>query len=243
MSRMAWAGKSDIGLKRRNNEDTFLISTELGFCLVADGIGGAAAGEVASRTFAETAGEIFQSAQPLSEKDVIQTVRETFKAANERVREHIRWNPAHLGMGCTAELLAFHPDGFVLGHLGDSRTYRLRDAQFTRLTSDHTLVQAQLEQGLITPEAARTHPMRHVILRAVSGEEAVELDLIRGKILPGDGFLLCSDGLTDMVDDARIHEILAAGGSVQARVDRLVEEALAAGGRDNVTVVFCEVVG
>lgn len=241
MSRMAWAGKSDVGLKRRNNEDTFLISPEFGLCLVADGIGGAAAGEIASRIFAETAAEIFHAAHPISEKDILQSVRETFKAANERVRAHIRLNPAHLGMGCTAELLAFHPDGFVLGHLGDSRTYRLRDAQFKRLTNDHTLVQAQVEQGLISPEAAHTHPMRHVILRAVNGEEAVELDLIRGKTFPGDCFLLCSDGLTDMVDDAHIHEVLTAGGPLQGRVDRLVEAALAAGGRDNVTVVLCEV--
>ena len=144
-------------------------------------------------------------------------------------------------MGTTAELLAFAEGGFVLGHLGDSRTYRLRDRVLRQLTADHSLVQEQLRQGLITPAQARTHSMRNVILRAVGMGDELALDLIRGPLLSGDLFLLCSDGLTDMVEDQAILAVLTQTDDLQVKAQRLVELAHMSGGRDNITVVLVEV--
>jgi len=240
MARLTCIGKSDVGLKRSNNEDTFLVDPDLNFCLVADGIGGAAAGEFASRIFAETAAEVLAAARPSSETSTLAAVQTAFSTANDRLRLHIQQNPSHQGMGCTAELLACHPEGFVLGHLGDSRTYRLRNHQLKQLTEDHTLVQAQVTQGLLSPQEAMTHPMRNVILRAVDGQSELELDLLRGKLQAGDLFLLCSDGLTDMVDDGLILELAGGADPLARKVDRLIAAALAAGGKDNITVVLCE---
>ncbi|MBW1746798.1 MAG: serine/threonine-protein phosphatase [Deltaproteobacteria bacterium] len=194
-------GKSDSGLKRRNNEDRFMVRSELGFCLVADGMGGAAAGEIASRIFAETTLEIFSTSAGRSEKETIELVQRAFNFANERILSHVKKNPHHKGMGCTAELMAFSDKGFVIGHIGDSRTYCLRDGQLKQLTQDHSLVQNQIEQGLITPAEARNHPLRNVILRAVGIKKKLALDLVRGITFSGDLFLLCSDGLSDMIDD------------------------------------------
>ena len=140
-----FAGKTDTGLKRENNEDVFSLSPEEDFCLAADGMGGAAAGEVASKIFAETALEIFSDNIHRSEKEILYRVQKAYSIANEKILEHVTQHPSHRGMGCTAELLAFFDEGFILGHIGDSRTYRLRDGQLEQLTQDHTLVQQQLQ--------------------------------------------------------------------------------------------------
>lgn len=235
-------GKSDRGLKRSNNEDTFLVRPELGLCLVADGMGGAAAGELASGIFAETTLEVFSKAKRQSEQEILEIVQRVFAWANERILNHVKENPHHQGMGCTAELVAFSDDSFVLGHIGDSRTYRLRTGQLKQLTQDHSLVQDQVDQGLITPAEARNHPMRNVILRALGVNESLALDLLRGKTLSGDVFLLCSDGLTDMVDDALIQEVLSSTMALPQKVEKLIELANTAGGYDNITVVLSEVV-
>ena len=145
-------------------------------------------------------------------------------------------------MGCTAELLAFSDKGFVLGHIGDSRTYRLRNGQLQQLTQDHTLVQQQVDDGLISRDKAKNHPLRNVILRAVGLNEQLALDLIRGKIISGDLFLLCSDGLTDMIQDDQIQEILCRDMDIHGKVDKLIETAKAAGGDDNVTIVMSAVI-
>jgi len=231
---------TDVGLKRGNNEDAYILRPDLGFCAVADGMGGAAAGEVASRIFVETAQAVFENTAPhVSRTDYVQ---QTFTLANQRILEHIALNPGHRGMGCTAELIAFSDTGIVIGHVGDSRTYRLRDAELRQLTQDHSLVQDQINQGLISPEEARTHAMRHVILRAIGTKEAIELDMLTGKARPGDIFLLCSDGLTDMVTDEAIADTLNQGGDLTAMAGRLIELAKAAGGLDNITVALMGVV-
>ena len=242
MHEIASFGKSDAGLKRTNNEDAFMIRPDLGVCLVADGMGGAAAGEVASRIFAETTLEVFSQARYQSEQETLELVQMAFKWANERILDHVKENPHHKGMGCTAELVGFFNKGFVLGHMGDSRTYRFRNGQLTQLTQDHSLVQDQIDQGLITPAEARNHPLRNVILRAVGVKKIAALDLIRGKAFPGDLFLLCSDGLTDMVDDTLIRETLSSSIALPEKVENLVELAKSAGGYDNITVVLSEVV-
>jgi len=238
MPQEIFCGKTDIGLRRSNNEDAFIISPELGFCLAADGMGGAAAGELASKIFADTVLEIFADSTDQSEKEILYRVKKAFSFANEKILDDATQNPNHEGMGCTAELLAFFEDGFALGHVGDSRTYRFRNGQLRQLTQDHTLVQQQIEEGLISSENIRNHPLRNIILRALGQERELALDLLRGKILPGDLFLLCSDGLTDMVQDDQIQEILSSDIDIHRKADKLVESAKAAGGKDNITVVL-----
>lgn len=242
MFQKIFSGKTDIGLKRQNNEDAFVISAELDFCLAADGMGGAAAGELASKIFAESILEIFGKNTGGSEEEVLNRVQKSFLFANKRILEHVARYPDHTGMGCTAELLAFSDKGFVLGHIGDSRTYRLRNGQLQQLTQDHTLVQQQVDDGLISRDKAKNHPLRNVILRAVGLNEQLALDLIRGKIISGDLFLLCSDGLTDMIQDDQIQEILCCDMDIHGKVDKLIETAKAAGGDDNVTIVMSAVI-
>jgi len=238
--RTLYAGRTDVGLKRSNNEDAYILRPDLGFCAVADGMGGAAAGEVASRIFVETAQSVFESRPgEMSRADCVQ---HSFTLANQRILDHVRDHPDHRGMGCTAELITFYDGEMVIGHVGDSRTYRLRNAELRQLTEDHSLVREQLKQGLISQEEARTHPMRHVILRAVGTSETIELDLLTGKARPGDIFLSCSDGLTDMVTDQAILETLNRGGDLQSMADRLIDLARAAGGADNITVTLMAVV-
>lgn len=234
-------GKSDPGLVRKNNEDAFAVNPRLGFCAVADGMGGAAAGEVASRIFVDTAISIFSKEGPptIDYRGVL--VQKAFGLANQRILDHIESNPDHKGMGCTAELLAMSDDGFVLGHMGDSRTYRLREGKMKQLTRDHSLVQEQLDQGIITAEQAARHRHKNVILRAVGTSQSPSLDLIRGKTYPGDIFLLCSDGLTDMVGDDHILKALSSHPDLSDAVDVLVQLAKGSGGKDNITVVLAQV--
>jgi serine/threonine protein phosphatase PrpC len=241
MPKINFVGKSDRGLKRTNNEDCFMVRSDLNFCLVADGMGGAAAGEIASRIFAETTLEIFSSSIDRSEKNIIELVQRAFNFANEKILSHVKKNPHHKGMGCTAELMAFSDKGFVIGHMGDSRTYCLRDGQLKQLTMDHSFVQNQIDQGLISLAEARNHPLRNVILRAVGIKKNLALDLIRGITFPGDLFLLCSDGLSDIVDDGLIQNILFSTSTLLKKVEKLIESAKTAGGYDNITVVLADI--
>ncbi len=241
MPKIVSFGKSDIGLKRSNNEDAFIIKSDSGFFAVADGVGGAASGEVASRIFAETAYEVFSKNNRGSEQEILELSQMTFQLANERILARARENPQHQGMGCTAELLAFYNQNYVAGHVGDSRTYLFRQGFLRQITKDHSIIQEQIDKGLITPVEARKHSLRNVILRAVGVSEMLAVDLIQGKTLPGDIFLLCSDGLTDMVDDASIHETLSLPVDLDQKTERLIQLAKSAGGYDNITVVLCEV--
>jgi protein phosphatase len=230
-----------MGRVRSNNEDIFLLNAQACYCLVADGMGGAAAGEMASQIFAQTAADIFEGRPPANEQELVERVQNSFLKANDRILEHVGAHPDHKGMGCTAELLAFTATGFVIGHMGDSRTYRLRQGALKQLTKDHSLVQDQIDQGMITAEQARSHRMRNVILRAVGVRPSPALDTLRGPIFAGDLFLLCSDGLTDLVEDERIVQVLLAEGDLAAKADQLVSLANQAGGKDNVTVVLAGV--
>jgi len=241
MSKIALAGRTDVGLKRSKNEDTFIVRPELNFCLVADGMGGAAAGELASRFFAETALEVFLNNKNRTDEQMPTLVQKSFSMANKKILDHVKVEPAHQGMGCTAELMAFIDGGFVLGHIGDSRTYRFRDGELKQMTKDHSLVQNMVDKGMITPEQARTHSHRNVILRAVGIEKNISLDLIKGKTLSGDIYILCSDGLTDMVEDTLIKEVLLSNISLPQKVEGFIELAKLAGGSDNITVVLSKV--
>jgi serine/threonine protein phosphatase PrpC len=241
MLNINFAGKTNIGLKRSANEDTFIIKGELGFCLVADGLGGAAAGELASRFFADAALDAFQQATDMNENKVIERIQNSFRLANERIIDHGMRNPSHKGMGCTSELMAFSDQGFVIGHLGDSRTYRFRNGLLKQLTHYHSFIQEQNDKGLIAEEDARRHPLRNVILKAVGINESLELDLIRGRTYPADQFLLCSVGLSDMVEDIAIGKVFQSAIPAHKKVDQLIELALSGGGKDNVTVVLIDI--
>jgi protein phosphatase len=241
MPKIEFIGKTDVGLIRPNNEDAFVVNYKANYCLVADGMGGAAAGETASQIFAQTADEIFADSEPRTEQDVLACVQSTFRHANDRILSHVAEHPEHQGMGCTAELLAFTAAGFVIGHMGDSRTYRFRDGVLKQLTKDHSLVQDQIDQGLITEEQARNHSMRNVILRAVGVRPSPALDTLRGPVYQGDIFLLCSDGLTDLVEDSEINGVLDLNGDLALKSEHLIDLAKKAGGKDNITVVLAEV--
>jgi PPM family protein phosphatase len=239
MVRLTCAGKTDVGKKRSNNEDALIIRPDLGFLAVADGMGGAASGEVASAIFIDTVSELMSADNPNGAG--AEQIQRTFLVANDRILKRAKENPAHQGMGCTAELLAFHDQGYVLGHVGDSRTYLVRGGKLRQVTKDHSLVQEQLDRGLITQEEARTHSMKNVIVRAVGVGQTLAVDIIRGKVQSGDLFLLCSDGLSDLIEDDAIYRLLALPLSLEERASMLVEAGNAAGGHDNITVALCQV--
>ena len=241
MLSVAAFAKSLAGVKRSHNEDSHAVNSELGFYLAADGMGGEAAGELASRVFSESAQEVFSRSDSRAEEARAALVREAFGLAHDRILDHVRVCPEHEGMGCTAELLALTDTGFVLGHIGDSRAYRLRDGELRRLTKDHSVVQDQMDQGMITLEDARRHPLRHVIHRAVGVGGGGNPDLLTGRTLSGDLFLLCSDGLSDSLEDAQIGEILSAPMPLEEKADTLISAARSAGARDDITVILLAV--
>jgi PPM family protein phosphatase len=225
-------------LRRPNNEDVCTVDLERGYYLVADGMGGEGAGEIASSLFAESAATVFQGAPTPNEAQVIKRVQETYRLATHRILKYVMQNPDHQGMGCTAELMAFSDQSFVLGHIGDSRSYRFRNRQLQQLTVDHSLVQEQMESGLLSPEKARLHPLKNIITRAVGIADDISPDLICEPLCHDDVFLLCSDGLTDLVDDDHIAAALRTDAPLDRKVDALIDAALKAGGKDNVTVVL-----
>lgn len=236
-----YVGKSDVGLVRSNNEDALLINEELGIAAVADGMGGAAAGELASSLFVKAVLDVISVKSPPSQENASHLSRQAVQLANRRIIAHTVENPADRGMGCTGELLVFFDHGFSLAHVGDSRTYLLRKQELKLLTRDHSFVQELISRGEMTVAEARAHPMRHVILRSVGQDGELEVDIIEGDIVPGDLFLLCSDGLTDMLDDSSIGEILRMPLRLNEKAQKLVDAAKNAGGRDNITVALCEV--
>lgn len=240
MANYIFVGKTDRGLKREKNEDAVLVNEHDGFCLAADGIGGSLAGEVASRMFADTAQDVFAEAFALNEP-IYTTIQRVFLNANKYILAYAGKHSGCEGMGCTAELFAIEEDRYVLGHIGDSRTYRLRNNELKQLTKDHSLVQEQLDQGLIKPEDVSTHALKSVILRAVGIKKNPAVDIIRGNLFSGDIFLLCSDGLSDMVDLKIIKQHLLSPLPLEQKADSLVQEANARGGKDNISVVLVQI--
>ncbi len=234
-------GRTDTGRVRKNNEDIFYINERGGYCLVADGIGGAAGGELASTLFAETVKKCLSAQSPISTQKASGLIKQSFQAANTLILDYANKNTSCKGMGCTAELVLFTENHFVLGHMGDSKTFRLRDGILKQLTRDHSLVQEQLDQGLITLEEAKNHALSNIIVRAVGIEPEPSLDILSGKLLPGDTFLLCTDGLTDKVEPGLIKNHLSTYARNQEKVSRLIQEANMRGGHDNITVVIAEI--
>ncbi|WP_022665704.1 Stp1/IreP family PP2C-type Ser/Thr phosphatase [Desulfospira joergensenii] len=240
MKNFLLSGRTDLGQRRKRNEDTIFMDPDRGFCLVADGIGGTAAGHIASQLFADSARNLF-SAMPETEDEKYERVQKIFLNANDAILDYAGTHAGCEGMGCTAELLVLAGKRFILGHIGDSRTYRFRSKELKQLTKDHSLVQEQLDQGLITPEEAAHHSFKNVILRAVGIKKNPALDVLRGNLFSGDIFLLCSDGLTDMVSDDAIKTLLGSKADLEEKVNRLVQEANANGGKDNISVVLAQI--
>ena len=242
MAKLVSTGQTDVGLKRSHNEDAYLENSEIGLLVVADGMGGAAAGEIASGIFVDTVLEVFNKKNNNTYKETLTFVKKAFDTANKRILEHVKFHPAHKGMGCTAELMAFFNEGYVLGHVGDSRTYLFRDGKLVQITKDHSLVQVQIEMGLISEMEARNQSHRNIILRAVGINEGLETDIRGIKFYVGDIFLLCSDGLTDMIEDDVIMEVLSIPTCLEKKVEGLIELAKVVGGEDNITVVLGQIV-
>lgn len=222
-----WHG-SDVGRQRTGNEDNLFVQSPL--FVLADGMGGAQAGEVAS----EIAIEAFRSAMPHDEPGLVTTIEQ----ANERVHEQSERTPEYHGMGTTCTVAYVGEDEVVVAHVGDSRAYLLRDGELTRITVDHSLVGELVARGKVSEEEALTHPQRSVITRAVGPEATVKVDAERIAARAGDVFLLCSDGLTDMVRDRDVHRILMAVPTLEQAGRNLIAAANAAGGRDNITVIL-----
>jgi PPM family protein phosphatase len=241
MVKLISAAATDIGLLRSNNEDAYLVMPEAGLFAISDGMGGAAAGEIASRYFIETAQAVFRSRAPSFSETNHELARKVFRRSNERIFEHTEQYPDDEGMGCTGDLLVFDGDRYVVGHAGDSRIYLLRDGILRQLTKDHSFVQRLVDNGTLTPEEAKHHPRKNIILQALGIDPSVSFDIMEGAGLNHDIFLLCTDGLTDMVADSAIQDILVSSVSIQHKVKELIAAAIAAGGRDNVTVILCEV--
>ncbi|HVE68902.1 MAG TPA: Stp1/IreP family PP2C-type Ser/Thr phosphatase [Solirubrobacteraceae bacterium] len=226
--------KSDTGRQRRSNEDREFERAPL--FAVADGMGGARAGEVASKIVVETLAEGLPETGS-DEERLAAAVRE----ANARIHDLARAEPDRAGMGTTVTAAYVGDDGVAVAHVGDSRAYRLRDGELERLTHDHSLVAELVRRGKLTEEEAEEHPQKSVITRALGPEAAVDVDRCTFPARDGDLFLLCSDGLTGMVPEDRIAEILAGADSLRAAAQALIREANERGGRDNITVVLFRV--
>ncbi len=227
---------SDTGRRRRSNEDSYVCEPPL--FAVADGMGGAQAGEVASGLAAAVLEEA--NGDELREERIVELIQE----ANRRVFKRSHEDPSASGMGTTMTVAVTGRDGAVLiGHVGDSRAYRIRGGSLEQLTKDHSLVGELMRSGKLSPEEAETHPQRSVITRAVGTEPDVDVDTFTVDAEAGDVFLLCSDGLTDMVSDSAIESLLAEReGELETVARNLVEAANSSGGEDNITVVVFEIV-
>ncbi len=225
------AVRTDTGRQRNANEDS--LFTDAPLFVVADGMGGAQAGEVASKAAAES------FAQGLPEAPPERLLEQTIEEANRTIHELARKDPGLAGMGTTitAAIVDLEAEEVAIGHVGDSRAYRLRGGRFEQLTRDHSLVEEMRRKGQLTDAQAEDHPQRSIITRALGPEPEVQVDLQTVPAQAGDVFLICSDGLTTMLDDEKIGQILGRATSLQSAVRALVDEANRAGGRDNITVV------
>lgn len=236
------SARTDIGRVRQKNEDAFLIDESIGLYAVADGMGGHQAGEVASRLALETVRNCLLAAAG----DAEAALQEAIRTANRAVfgesleRGHVQ------GMGTTA-VVFWAPAGTfaTLAHVGDSRAYRVREGRLEQLTRDHSWVQAQIDAGLVRPEDASTHPMRHVITRSIGFEPEIEADVLGLELRPGDLYLLASDGLTGKIADPELAERLgrSADETLEALLDDLIAQANRRGGEDNITALLLRVRG
>ncbi|MEO5671489.1 MAG: Stp1/IreP family PP2C-type Ser/Thr phosphatase [Ramlibacter sp.] len=237
--------RTDPGLARENNEDsvTFEEQTRLG--ILADGMGGYNAGEIASgmaTTFikSELGRWLSQAGRHANPREVRRAMEICVDNANRSIFNAANSNPQYSGMGTTLVLGVFQEGRLLLGHIGDSRCYRMRGEEFSQITKDHSLLQEQMDAGLITPEQAATSSNKNLVTRALGVEDAVLLEVNDHKVEPGDIYLMCSDGLSDMVDDQGIAKILGGDAALEQKVAQLIDAANANGGRDNISVLVAQ---
>lgn len=250
------AGKSHAGLVRSNNEDNIVFDPQLNLMILADGMGGHNAGEIASAIAVRTVYRHVHTA--LGKPDLVATesgysaeaeiLRAAIRAAHAAIKQAAHQQPAYTGMGTTIVVALLCEDRLVVAHVGDSRLYRLRDNMLEQLTRDHSLIEELVARGFYTPEEARIHVKKNLITRALGNQdETLEVDLLDEPLVQGDLLLLCSDGLTDMAGDVDIGAALrkvpmpASPENLQTSVDELIELALMGGGKDNVSVITAQV--
>ncbi|MFZ6750015.1 Stp1/IreP family PP2C-type Ser/Thr phosphatase [Undibacterium sp. Ren11W] len=247
---LEFAGRSDTGLVRAQNEDAFEICEDLGLAVLADGMGGYNAGEVASRMCVELIAQFLQQKQqavwmPIFSRPAVLAVRwlnDAITLANTRVYNASHENEAYLGMGTTAVVALSHQDKLLVAHVGDSRAYRFRNGELSQITRDHSVLQAQIDAGLISEKDARFSPIKNLITRAVGAQENIEIEIHVHQMEVGDVYLLCSDGLTDMLNHIEIHHIMHQYNSqLEKCCEVLINSANQFGGRDNISVVLVKV--
>lgn len=240
---------TDVGQRREHNEDAIASDVEIGLVVLADGMGGYKAGEVASEmsilTIIAELKESMVQCPPgrLDEKTGMQAeaqlLIDAVAKANEAIYSVSQSQPQCAGMGTTLVVGLFTNDRLLVGHIGDSRMYRLREGVLQQITEDHSLLQEQIRSGLITPEQAKQSNNKNLVTRALGIDPEVELELHEHEVLPGDLYLLCSDGLTDLVEDDDIHLTLTAlNANLELAAHQLVDMANDAGGKDNISVIL-----
>ena len=234
---------TDTGRARSNNEDSVTVDPGCALVVLADGMGGYNAGEVASsmatsfiRT--ELSRWLSQVAANASDADVRRAMTLCVDKANLAIFNAAKTNPQQSGMGTTLVMGVFRGDSLLMGHVGDSRGYRLRDGEISQITRDHSLLQEQIDAGLISPEQAAFSANKNLVTRAVGVESIVQLELNRHEVQPGDVYMLCSDGLSDMVEDSAVALLLRSCDSLQAGAAALIDAANEAGGKDNISVIL-----
>ena len=245
---------TDKGMVRAQNEDALAVLPEIGVAILADGMGGYRAGEVASRIAVDTCSVDLQkglrtfdwdgSAERPAERGerLAGLVTDAIGHANATIFDMARSQPECAGMGTTLVVTLLHHDKLIVAHIGDSRAYRMRDGQLEQITRDHSQVQDQVDAGLLSPQQARVASNRNLVTRALGIERAVQVELNRFTTKPADLYLLCSDGLSDMVEDAEIAEVLSASGNDLERAGSgLVARANALGGVDNISVALLRI--
>lgn len=246
------AAKSDVGRKRLGNEDSFCVAPELGLFVVADGMGGHAAGEVASRLAVDTIlewmtryleGEDLAMVGPPVATCSRQAnyLLSSIRLANRIILDAAQGRREYAGMGTTVASVLAVNDSVALGHVGDSRIYRIRDGQIVQLSRDHSLVQQQVDHGIMSLEEAHDSQYRHLITRALGLKESVEVDLVEEPARPGDLLLLCSDGLSDLLEDEEISAIVRGQvDDLEKACQALVDRANYKGGDDNITALLIQ---
>src|ERR1700741_1704408 len=237
--------RTDPGLARDNNEDSVTFEEGVRLGILADGMGGYNAGEIASgmaTTFikSELGRWLSQAGRNANSREVRRAMEICVDNANRSIFNAANSNPQYSGMGTTLVLGVFSDGRLMLGHIGDSRCYRLRGTQLEQITKDHSLLQEQMDAGLITREQAATSTNKNLVTRALGVEDAVLLEVNEHKVEPGDLYLMCSDGLSDMVDDEGIAKIRVQDVPLEQKVAMLIDAANANGGRDNISVLVAQ---
>lgn len=235
--------ETDPGMTRENNEDAVAVDSLTGLCILADGMGGYNAGEIASGMAcafikSEMSRWLSQAGKNANAKEVKRALEICVQNANHSIFNAANSNPQYTGMGTTLVVGVFQPGRLMLGHIGDSRCYRLRGSDFQQITKDHSLLQEQIDAGLITPEQALTSSNKNLVTRALGVEDAVLLDVTEHRVEEGDIYMMCSDGLSDMVRDHLIADIMLGHSSLEEKGRQLIAAANEGGGRDNISVVL-----